>query len=209
MPDSEDGLSPSGADDEPSLLQRVAQALQELHPQATMSQIAREAGVSPMVLYRRYPTKDALLLALAASFFDGLLHCAQEARALPAGQQLEYFLRTAGLHLATSRSVLPYAFGEMSLPEQRHQIYAAIADLLATAKKGSHVHPDIALADIGAIVWGMRGVIESAGALVPDAWERHLDIALAGLASRSLSFSRPPMDVEQLDAVISGRHAED
>ncbi|MEV6552704.1 TetR/AcrR family transcriptional regulator [Streptomyces sp. NPDC051597] len=205
MPGPEDILAPGGADDEQQLLQQVAHALRELHPQASMAQIAREVGVAPTELYRRYPTKDALLLALATSFFDGLLRHAQEARALPAEQQLQYFLRTVGLHLATSRSVLPHAFGEMSLPEQRHRIYAIIADLLAGAKETGHVHPDTDVADIGAIIWGMRGVIEITGALAPDAWERHLDIALAGLTNPRLTFSGPPMDVNRLDQVISGR----
>ncbi|GAA0592521.1 TetR/AcrR family transcriptional regulator [Streptomyces crystallinus] len=208
MPGPQDIPAPDGADDGEQLLQQVGRALRDLHPQASMAQIARAVGVSPTVLYRRYPTKDALLLALAAAFFDGLLQRAQEARALPAEQQLPYFLRTVGLHLATSRSVLPYAFREMSLPEQRHHIYAIITELLATAKAAGHVHPDTDVADIGAIVWAMRGIIDITGSLAPEAWERHLNIALAGLANPDLAFSRPPMDIDRLDAVISGKRPQ-
>ncbi|MGP2436105.1 TetR/AcrR family transcriptional regulator [Streptomyces sp. JW3] len=196
---------PDAREDDDRLLRRAAGALQQVQPRATMAQIAREMGIAPAALYRRFPTKEALLRALAASFFEGLLRRCEEARELPADRQLEHFLRTAGLHLATSRRVLPYAFGEMSLPEQRRRVYAVIAELLTTAKQAGAVHPDVALADIGAVVWGLRGVIESVDGIAPDAWERHLDVALAGLRNPRLTFSRPPMDAGQLDDVIRRR----
>ncbi|MFF4187671.1 TetR/AcrR family transcriptional regulator [Streptomyces sp. NPDC001691] len=188
--------------DEDRLLPDVARALQELHPNASMAQIARQVQVAPATMYLRHPTKDSLLQALATWFFDGLITLLDRALEEPPDRQLERFLRTAGVHLATSRSVLPHAFGEMARPEQRQLIYAKIAELLVTAKKAHAVHPDVALADIGAVVWSMRGVIETTAGLAPDAWQRHLDIVLAGLTNTRATFAHPPLSDAVLDEAI-------
>ncbi|MBQ1093173.1 TetR/AcrR family transcriptional regulator [Streptomyces sp. B93] len=193
------GPAPS---DEEQLLWDVAAAMRELGPRASMAQIAREAGLAPAALYRRFPTPDLLHSRLAEVFQDRLLAHARHTLDLPVDRQLEYFLHTVGLHLALSHSILPHPFGDMATPEQRERIYAFTARLLEQGKQAGVLAADVALSDIAAVVWGLRGVVAVTDGIAPDAWERHLDVAVAGLKNPGLTFTRPPLDTEHLDRVI-------
>ncbi|MFD4630937.1 TetR/AcrR family transcriptional regulator [Streptomyces sp. NPDC058284] len=190
------------------LLWAVASAMRELGPRATMAQLAREVGEEPAVLYRRFPTIDVLRESLAAAFYDRLFHHVQRAQNLPVDQQLEYFLRTVGLHLAASRGVLPDEFGQMASRPQRERVYALTADLLATAQQAGLVPETVSLSDLAAVIWALRGIIAMTETIEADAWERHLDLVLAGLKSEELTFTRPPMGAASLDAVINRRRNE-
>ncbi|MFJ9041815.1 hypothetical protein ACIRF8_35270 [Streptomyces sp. NPDC102406] len=168
-----------------------------------MAQLAREVGTEPAVLYRQFPTIDALRESLAAAFYDRLVNHVQRAQELPVDQQLDYFLRTVGLHLAASRGVLPDEFGQMANRTQRECIYALTADLLAAAREAGVVRAEVSLSDIAAIIWALRGIIAMTDAIDADAWERHLDVALAGLKSEELTFTRPPLKAAALDEIIN------
>ncbi|AQS65780.1 TetR/AcrR family transcriptional regulator [Streptomyces pactum] len=189
--------------DEAEVLWDVAAAMRQLGPGASMAQIAREAGLTPTALYSRYPTPDALHSRLAAAFHDRLLAHVQQVRGLPVDQQLERFLRTVGLHLALSHAVLPHQFGQMATLGQRERVYSLTAEMLSEGRQAGVVAPDVTLSDIAAVVWGLRGVIETTDTVAPDAWQRHLDVAVAGLQNPRLTFSRPPLDAEQLDRVVN------
>ncbi|MEU3842718.1 TetR/AcrR family transcriptional regulator [Streptomyces sp. NPDC028635] len=194
-----EGLAQAGED---KTLWDIAAAMRTLGPQASMAQIAREAGLTPAALYQRFPTPDILRSRLAEAFYDRLLAHAEQIPGLPVEQRLERFLRTVGLHLALSHSVLPDAFGEMASPAQRERIYALTVDLLEQSRQAGVVAADVALSDIAAAVWGLRGVIATTDTLAPDAWERHLDVVVAGLRDPHITFSRPPLDAGLLDRVI-------
>lgn len=43
------------------------------------------------------------------------------------------------------------------------------------------VNPETTAADVMALIWAMRGLVQSDGEVGPHAWQRFLDIHLAGL----------------------------
>ncbi|MET9777608.1 TetR/AcrR family transcriptional regulator [Streptomyces sp. NPDC006367] len=188
---------------EEELLWTVAAAMRRLGPLASMAQIAREAGLSPAALYRRFPTPDLLRERLAEAFYERLLAHARQALSRPADQRLRHFLGAVGLHLALGHGVLPGTFGEMAAPGQREHLYALAADLLEQCKEEGVVSADVALSDLVGVVWGLRGVIAATDGIAPDAWERYLDVAVAGLRNPEVSFGRPPLGPELLDRVIT------
>ncbi|MFD0318966.1 TetR/AcrR family transcriptional regulator [Streptomyces flavalbus] len=194
----DDGPGP----DEEALLWTVAAAMRRLGPNASMAQIAREAGLAPAALYRRFPTPDLLHDRLAEAFSDRLLAHLQQTFSLPVERQLEHFLHTVGLHLALSHGVLPHQFGRMATADQRERLYEATSQLLERGRRAGVIAPDVALSDIATVIWGLRGIVATTDAIAPDAWERHLDIAVAGLRNPALTFTRPPLSTETLDRVI-------
>ncbi|GAA5207342.1 TetR/AcrR family transcriptional regulator [Streptomyces thinghirensis] len=204
--DGSDMTAGARADDstraEEELLWAVAAAMQRLNRHASMAQIAREAGLSPAALYRRYPTPNVLRAGLATAFYDRLLAHTERLPGLPVEQRLTHFLRTVGLHLALSHAILPHQFGQMATAEQRERLYALVAELLEDGRQAGVLAPDVTLSDVAAAVWALRGIIETTDPIAPDAWERHLDVIVAGLQSPRLTFRRPPLDAEQLDRVI-------
>ena len=56
-----------------------------------------------------------------------------------------------------------------------------LARLFANARRAGTVGPAAELGDVMALIWSMRGLVATAGDVAPDAWERYLDIHLAGL----------------------------
>jgi acyl-CoA synthetase (AMP-forming)/AMP-acid ligase II len=67
------------------------------------------------------------------------------------------------------------------------RVRAATGELTARAAAAGTVIPDVTAGDVMALVLGMRGLAQAAGVLDPGAWQRFLDIHLAGLRSE-----RPP-----------------
>jgi hypothetical protein len=43
------------------------------------------------------------------------------------------------------------------------------------------VNPNITASDVMALIWAMRGLVQAAGEVTPAAWQRYLDIHLAGM----------------------------
>ncbi len=86
------------------------------------------------------------------------------------------------------------------------QLRDRIGELLGQAQEFGRIGPDVAIGDIMALIWGLRGVVETSGAVAPDAWRRYADIHLAGLRAPGAPGARPPVTREQLTA-ISGEAA--
>ena len=76
-----------------------------------------------------------------------------------------------------------------------------IAQLLLQAREHGHVSADVALGDVMCTIWALRGIVETSGAISPDAWKRHLDIHLAALRATDLPTARPPLTPRQLAAI--------
>jgi hypothetical protein len=65
----------------------------------------------------------------------------------------------------------------------------------------------VELGDVMALFWGLRGVVETSGEVVPGAWQRYLDIHLAGLRSPVAPASGAAVTREQLRR-INGSHTD-
>jgi AcrR family transcriptional regulator len=84
---------------------------------ATLRDVASRAGVSPALLYRYFPNKRSVVLAL----YDQLSETfAQQAAAMPRGKWRERFvfalelsLRTLGPHRVTLRALVPVMVGDI------------------------------------------------------------------------------------------------
>lgn len=51
----------------------------------------------------------------------------------------------------------------------------------ARAIAAGTVRPDISTGDVLALIWAMRGLVQAADRLAPDACQRHLDIHFVGM----------------------------
>ena len=83
---------------------------------ATLREVARRAGVSPSLLYRYFPNKRSVVLALYGELSDRF---AQQATAMPPGKwrdrfvhALELSLRVLGPHRVTLRALAPIIVGD-------------------------------------------------------------------------------------------------
>jgi len=171
--------------------------------EASMELIASRAGVGVGTVYRRFPNKEALIDALVVTLLEQLIHAAEQELARDEGTGLETFLRILGNHFTRHRGYIDKLVRHTRAECAEH-LRDLIGELLAQAQRHGRIRPEITLGDIQATIWGVRGVVESAGAVVPDAWERHLDIHLAGLRAPEPPSTRPSVSRADLARISSG-----
>jgi AcrR family transcriptional regulator len=174
--------------------------LSEFGTDASMELIASRAGVGVGTVYRRFPNKEALVDEIAAQMLGELVGEACASLALPGGTGLEAFVREVGRSLLAHRGYAHKLIGH-SRAACVEQLRDLIAELLAQAQEAGRVAPGIELGDVMTLTWGLRGVVETAGEVAPDAWERYLDIHFAGLRHSSPDASGPAVTREQLGRI--------
>lgn len=192
------------------VLAAAREVLGEAGPEASMERIAARAGVGVGTVYRRFPGKESLFEQLVTLVTDELVAAGDRALAEDDGEGLERFLHEIGRSLAQN-----HRWAGLLLPGQAGATYgtfavrARIAGLLENAQQHGTLSPEVALGDVMALVWGMRGLIEVCGDVAPDAWQRYLDIHLKAMRGPNPLSVQPPItaaQLQQLPMPIS-RHA--
>ena len=153
---------------------------------AGVDEVARVAGVGVGTLYRRFPTKDALVAELVRELLDDLLALAQDALAVPGGNGLEQFLYAMGSAQAAHRGCLARLWHDEETAARKAENRALVQQLLADAQKAGRIRADATREDIDLLFWSLRGVL----AAHPDgsgAWRRQVAIMVAGLRPSSES----------------------
>ena len=151
--------------------------------EAGIDEVARRAGVGVGTVYRRFPTKDALLAEIVAQLLRDLVAVAHEALRGPArgraGRFPERRRRAAG---APRRLPLAALVGRArGQSETLTELRAIGQQLLARAQRSGAVRAELVYEDIGMLLWSLAGVVESAHRVDPQLWRRTLEIMLHGL----------------------------
>jgi AcrR family transcriptional regulator len=196
-------LRRDAAENRKRLLDAAAQVFAAHGLDAGVEEIARVAGVGMGTLYRRFPTKDALIAALVRDVLDAMSSLAEAAAARDDGSGLEFFLESASAYQSEHRGCLPRLWNNGLDHESVAHVRRAIGDLLEDAKAHGRVRPEVTATDLTMIMWSMRGVIEATGGVAPDAWRRHLDILVAGLRPTAQRLPHRPITRPQLDRMIT------
>jgi AcrR family transcriptional regulator len=181
---------------------RILDAARELFAEsgadAGIEDIAARAGVGIGTVYRRFASKDALIDELIRLATADITAAAEQALARSDGQGLEEFLRAIGRSFADHARYADLLLNRPADPEASRRIRAAIYELTARAAAAGTINPNATATDIMALIWAMRGVAQVCGEVAPAAWQRHLDIHLAGLRTPGPLSSVPAMTPAQL-----------
>jgi AcrR family transcriptional regulator len=150
--------------------------------EGSVEEVARVAGVGMGTLYRRFPTKQALIDELVGSARRELLTLARTCTELRDGTGLERLLVLAGQlqagQLGCLQHIWDHSNAELDAMERFRDI---VRDLLAESQDVGRIRPDVTSTDISMIMWSLRGVIETTRGIAPNVWRRHLEILIAGL----------------------------
>jgi AcrR family transcriptional regulator len=174
---------------------------------ASMDEVARAAGVGPATLYRRFPTKEALLDAILGDVIDRLEASAQEAlQQEDAFSGLELLLERATQLQLENRAFLDILALRMReephLAQARRRIRPLLEQLVARGQEQGTLRGDLAATDLHILLWELGRVIETTGA--SKLWRRYLALMLDGLrpeAARPLP--HPPPTSAQLDRAMA------
>ncbi|MHA6758534.1 TetR/AcrR family transcriptional regulator [Streptacidiphilus sp. PAMC 29251] len=185
--------------------------LSEFGTDASMELIAARAGVGVGTVYRRFPNKEALIDELVRLILTELITAAElelakdEGGGAGAGAGLENFLRVLGRSFDEHRGYADKLIAHTKAACAAH-LRSLIGALLTQAQQHGQVRADITLGDVMSTVYSLRGLVASTGAVAPAAWERYLDIHLAGFRSPTAPSSRPSLTADEL-ARIGGASA--
>ncbi len=143
------------------LLEIAHEAFVENGVSASMDDIARRAGVGSGTLYRHFPTRDALILALVADDLERLATLADELRAANAPDALERWLAELVEHNRTYRglaeSIIAATGQPTALGAACDRIHTAGQALVTEAQRIGTVRADIAPRDTidlaAAVAW--------------------------------------------------------
>jgi len=114
---------------------------------------------------------------------------------------LEYFLRQSADYQATHRGCLPRLWSTEHEAVQTAR--GLIIRLLHDAKHHGRVREDLTNTDITVIMWSIRGILETTGELAPGAWQRHLELLIAGMRPTGTDLINAPISQTQIDDILT------
>jgi len=166
---------------------------------ACVEQIAQRAGVGIGTLYRRFPTKEALIAHLVDELLIEMIEAGDRARDLETGHGLEQYMRAVGDMFARRKGFLSplWGGGEVTRIEQ---LRAGQHALLIDPQYAGVIGTDIIATDLTLLLWSLRGIARSSGDFASQACQRHLDMVFAGLHSRPGTLTNPPPTARQLNS---------
>ena len=130
------------------LLEAAGECFAERGIDCSVDEIARRAGVGHGTVFRRFPTKDALLLAVVVKRIEALTAVAEEAAAAPDVETAFVgFVRTAGEAYARDRALVQGLDRCIDRPELAALI-AAVDRLVRRAYEAGVLRPELGAEDV-------------------------------------------------------------
>jgi len=162
---------------------------------AQMDDVARRAGVGVGTVYRHFPTKEALIEALAIDRFEKILGAGREALLNPDPWEAFVGALWAGAALtAADRSfaeIVGELTGPMPLPEGLdREMRETYGELMRRAQDAGALRADLVVDDIPMFMCGI-GFGARKTHPCPDAWRRHISIVIDGLRASNASSPLP------------------
>ena len=187
-------LRRDAAENRKRLLAAAEQVFSEGGLDVGVEEVARVAGVGMGTLYRRFPTKEALISELVREMFVDLVEMAAATLQVPGGEGLEQLLYGTGALQASHRGCLSRLWNDDQTTAMKNEYRRIIAELLVLAKDAGRIRRDVTHTDIDLTFWAIRGVIETTRGVSDTAWRRHLAIVIAGMRPDAEKFAEPPVD---------------
>jgi len=166
------------------ILEIGKEAFTRLGVNASLDDIARQAGVGPGTLYRHFPTRDALIEAVYRAEVEKLAAAARDfAEAMPPLEALRAWMRLFVDHIAAKQIIAPalntLVGGPSKLYEgSRDRIRGAIDALVKRAIKSGDVRRDLDPFDLLRALIGVAHV--ASGPDWQESAKRLVDILITG-----------------------------
>jgi AcrR family transcriptional regulator len=163
------------------VLDAAREVFGESGAEASIEDIAARAGVGIGTVYRRFASKEALIDELLRLALAEMIEEGDRALARTGGDGLEEYLRAIAQSFAAHARYADLLLQRQADPIATARIRAVIAELTERAAIAGTVNPHITTGDVMALIWSLRGLAQSTVEVAPDAWQRYLDIHLAGM----------------------------
>jgi AcrR family transcriptional regulator len=187
------------------ILDAAREVLGESGADASMEEIATRAGVGVGTVYRRFASKDALVDELLRLALEDVLVDTERALARADGYGLAELLAAIGQSFAEHARYANLLLERPTEEAVSRRIRAAIDELTQRARAAGTINSAITPGDVLVLIWAMRGLVQAAGEVAPDAWHRFLDIHLAGMRAAGSPSDAPSISSRQLSSLAPAR----
>jgi AcrR family transcriptional regulator len=174
------------------ILDAAAAVFGERGLDAGVAEIAARAGVGSATVFRRFPTKQDLVVAVIEARIAEMaaeMTAAEEAEdpwaglvaAVEAVARLQ--ARDRGLFEAVGGSVT----GDEHLHDRHAELLASVERIAGRAKAEGVLRDDVVATDLALLAGAAAGTCAVTGGAAPDLWRRYLGIMLDGLRPHAAS----------------------
>ncbi|MCM2389768.1 TetR/AcrR family transcriptional regulator [Streptomyces albipurpureus] len=193
--------------------ERILHAAREVFGQqglgVTLDGVARHAGVGVGTVYRRFPTKEALIRALFEQDLQMRQEAAERALAHPdPWEGLVDFLVEMSAGLAENRGLHEVLMlGEHTsgpIETARGGMLPFLEALIRRAQESGDLRPEVTPSDIPVIQHMLYAAAQFTRGQQPDIWRRYLEILLNGLRQRpdNPSLATPSLSNEMVERAM-------
>jgi AcrR family transcriptional regulator len=182
--------------------QRILRAAAEVFTRrgldATLDDVAREAGVGVGTVYRRFPDKESLVAELFQERIDALVTVAEEAcAASDPWQALVSYLEYAAASMAGDlglRQLMMFAtYGRDRVAYARERMRPVVTRLVERAQAAGALRGDFRATDVPLIAYMLASAAEYASPAQPGVWRRYLALIVDGMARAREGTSELPV----------------
>lgn len=173
--------------------QRILRAASEVFTarglQATLDDVARQAGVGVGTVYRRFPDKEALVDALFEEGFGRVVAAAERAlESQDAWAGMVGLVTELAEIQAADRGLrdimLSEAYGHDRVAQMRDRIKPMLEQAVERAQRQGGLRADFRAADVPALLMMIAMTVEFGRDVRPDVWRRYLTMLLDGISER-------------------------
>lgn len=164
--------------------------------------VAQRAGVGLGTIYRRFANKNALLDELARRLLKDVVAIGERHLGDPEGTGLAGYFADIGALLSTHSGLMAHRW---SMPDAEPLIRRSRelqGRLLADAQRHGLARPELTAEDVAVACWSLQGVADTTRGLAVPAWQRHVEVLLAGFAPTGHPLRHAPLTAAELDAVV-------
>jgi AcrR family transcriptional regulator len=192
------------------VLEAATEAFAEQGYEVGMAEIARRAGVGNATVFRRFPSKEALVRAIFEDRIAESIAATQRAaelsdpwealvRVLEKSSELQ--ARDRGFFQATEQHLL--AHPELLVHHRR--LFDAVDPIVARAQEAGVLRDDVTTLDVLGLTKAAVACIPPSPDLRADGWRRSLAIMLDGLRPGAATpLPVPPLTYEEVERALGG-----
>jgi AcrR family transcriptional regulator len=169
-----------------------------------MQEVARRAGVGIGTVYRHFPSRQALIEAIAYPFFErGLLLARSVKRDSPEDERFDTYVRGFARALSVHGVHGQCTWDAPAAEPVRAELRVLIGEFVESAKRHGTLRQDVVAEDAFALLWTIAALVEATSETTPAIWQRHIELVLDGLRGQPPSdLPVPPIDRAQWDIFV-------
>jgi AcrR family transcriptional regulator len=197
------------------ILAAASELFAESGAELSIDELARRAGVGHATIFRRFPSKDDLIVAMIEQRLNALAEAVEEAaHSEDAWEGLAGAMAVIAERQAMDRGLADAAdsrvVGAPNLREARQRILTPMADLLARAQAAGQVRADLQPEDVFFLITAAANA-SPCRFQIPGLWRRYLGVVLDGMrpeGASPLSPDAPALcEIEEAFETVSAESA--